>query len=107
MLYNNFLRYIVEKYDQEYVSLSINSDDGGLLILADAFYPGWKATIDGRATPIYQADGYFRGVLVPGGQHQIEFEYEPESLKIGIALTLLGLFVLVVLLGFLTFRRVN
>jgi hypothetical protein len=98
---------LVEKYDQEYVSLSMNSDDGGLLILADAFYPGWKATIDGRGTPIYQVDGYFRGVLVPGGQHQIEFEYEPESLKIGMALTLLGLIVLAVLFGFMTFRRVK
>lgn len=50
---------------------------GGFLVLADQFYPGWKAYIDGRGAKIYRANGIMRGVIVPPGAHKIRFVYRP------------------------------
>jgi uncharacterized membrane protein YfhO len=43
------------------------------LVLTDSFYPTWKAHIDGKPTQIYLTDFSFRGVVVPSGDHHVEF----------------------------------
>jgi hypothetical protein len=93
-------RGVVEvlNYEQESVHISVTSEGGGLLVLTDAYYPGWRATVDGDQSTIYQTDGYFRGVLVPPGQHLVEYRFEPGSLTFGVAMTAFGLFFLLILL---------
>ena len=68
---------------------------GGLLVLADTYYPGWTATVDGRAQPILRANVMQRGVAVPPGAHRVVFEFRPESGRQGMLLTALGLVLLV------------
>jgi hypothetical protein len=62
----------------------------GYLVLDDLFYPGWKATVDGRGTPIRAADGAFRAVRVGAGRHRVEFSYAPGAIRVGGLLTLLA-----------------
>lgn len=69
----------------------------GLLVLADSFYPSWRATVDGVPAPILPTNHLFRGVPVPAGTHRVRFEYEPTALLWGACLTGLGLIALVVL----------
>lgn len=64
-----------------------------LLFLSDAYYPGWKAYVDGTAAPVYRADYAFRSTVVPAGEHTVEWRYEPESWKYGKLLSLVGLLV--------------
>jgi hypothetical protein len=59
----------------------------GLLVLADTDYPGWRASVEGRAAPILAAYGVFRGVVLPAGKHRVEFKYQPVSVFAGFALT--------------------
>jgi hypothetical protein len=61
----------------------------GWLLLADAWYPGWRATVDGRVAPIVAVDHALRGVALTAGEHRVEFEYVPFSLRLGLALSLL------------------
>jgi hypothetical protein len=65
----------------------------GFLFLADAYYPGWKAYVDGEEEKIYAADYLFRAVFLPRGEHRVEFRYDPLSFKIGLAASLLTLLV--------------
>jgi uncharacterized membrane protein YfhO len=58
-----------------------------MVILSDTFFPGWLASVDGRDTPIHEAYGFLRGVVVPGGLHTLEFRYRPRSVFLGAALT--------------------
>ena len=73
------------------------------LVLRDACYPGWTASItasDGAVSkaPIECTDVMFRAVSLPAGARSVEFTYEPTSLRIGAALSALGLLVWAALL---------
>lgn len=83
------------------------TDAPGMLVLTDAFYPGWKASIDGKATEIYRANFHFRAVLLPPGSHTVEFTYQPSAFYAGIALFALLLIGGAALLIFSRKRRKN
>jgi hypothetical protein len=62
----------------------------GMVILTDTWFPGWTASVDGRAAKIEKAYGAFRGVVVEAGDHTIEMTYRPWSVFVGAALTTLA-----------------
>ena len=74
-------------------------DKDRYLFIADTWYPGWKASVDGIDTTIYRADYVFRAVKVPAGAISIRLEYMPTSFVLGLLLTLAGI-IFCVILGF-------
>jgi hypothetical protein len=70
-----------------------------LLVLADAWYPGWQAFVDGRPAPLLRANYAFRAVPVPAGSHQVTFRYQPSHWVLALALMALGLLLLAATLG--------
>ena len=64
---------------------------GGLLILSEVYYPGWRAMVDGSATRLVRADYLLRAVCVPAGEHRVVLVYDPPLVKIGLAITGLAL----------------
>ena len=62
-----------------------------MLICIDAFYPGWRAYVDGVPARIYKVDGAFKGVIVPPGSHRVMFAFRPARVYAGIAVSLLTL----------------
>jgi len=68
----------------------------GWILLSDVWYPGWQAEIDGIPTKILKANYLFRGLPVPAGQHEIVFEYNPFSYRIGLVISLFAWVVLAV-----------
>jgi len=74
---------------------NVESSSPALFILSDILYPGWKARLDGEATPIYRTDGIFRGISVPAGSHRIEMRFAPASLMLGLGLAASALVILV------------
>jgi hypothetical protein len=71
----------------------------GLAAVGDAYYPGWRALVDGRGVPVQEVDGV-RAVRVDAGRHIVEFRYHPGSVYRGFALSMLG----VLLTGWLSVR---
>ncbi len=61
-----------------------------MLILADAWYPGWEATVDGAPAKVWEAYGAIRGVVVPAGVHKVDFRFRPRPVFVGLALFALG-----------------
>jgi len=71
------------------VTVSIGElKDYRILTFLDSAYPGWKAYLDGKETPILLADDAFKAVLVPPGTHEIRFTFRPKRLFAGLAVTL-------------------
>ncbi len=76
-----------------YVEIQTEAEAPRILVLADAFYPGWKAYVDGEAVPIFPANYAFRGTVVPAGRHEVRFEYRPVSFFGGLALSIAAMVV--------------
>jgi hypothetical protein len=76
----------------------------GFLLLADMYYPGWRADVDGVTTPIYRANMTLRGIALPKGQHTVRFTYEPASFFRGLWITLIALSVLLLWFGAAAYR---
>jgi hypothetical protein len=75
--------------EPERVAVRAEASHRALLVLADTWFPGWRATIDGRPAPIIRTDQLLRGVVLPAGAHTVEFTYVPWSWRIGWILSLL------------------
>lgn len=81
----------IVEYGLSTVTVSVETDQPGYLVLADAYYPGWHATVDGRPVPIHRANYAFRAVYVPAGQHIVRFSFEPFVWRVGLVLSGLSL----------------
>jgi hypothetical protein len=61
----------------DHVSFRVRTPNPALLILTDAYVPGWEASVNGSPRPIFAADNCFRGVAVPAGECEVTFSYRP------------------------------
>jgi uncharacterized membrane protein YfhO len=70
------------------VDLSVRAESPGLLVLNDAFAPGWTAEVDGRPAAIHRANYLVRGVWLEPGAHGVRFEYRTPGLRLGLVVAL-------------------
>jgi len=89
------------------ITIRAASDSGGYLVLADTYYPGWRALLDGRTVEVLRANATFRAVEFPAGDHTVEFRYEPDSARIGALISLVTLVILAVGLLLSPLRRLQ
>ncbi len=89
---DDFVRY--NEYSSQGSEIQVHTNYDGLLFVSDAFYPGWKVSIDGEPSKIYRADFSFRAVVIPKGDHTVVFDYEPKSFKQGIVIAVFSLIAL-------------
>jgi hypothetical protein len=66
------------------VEVEARADAEGLLVVADAFWPGWKATIDGDPVEVVRADYVLRAVRFPAGHHTLAMTYDPPEARAGL-----------------------
>jgi hypothetical protein len=71
------------------VEVKTSAQAPAVLVLAENYYPGWRAYLDGRAAPIMRVNYNQRGVRVPAGEHRVSFVYRPRSFYGGLLLTAL------------------
>jgi hypothetical protein len=69
------------------ITVSLDMQTPGLVVLADRWDAGWNAYLDGSPRPILQTNHALRGVVVPAGLRTLQFRYEPESLVWGARIT--------------------
>ncbi len=73
------------------VSVNVKMSAPGLLVLADRWDVGWRATLNGAPVPILRTNHAVRGVVVPAGISTVEFRYRPASFRIGLVVSVLAL----------------
>lgn len=88
----------ITSYQSQQVDIHVDTPAAGLLVLSDSFYPGWKATVDGQATPVYQVNHALRGVFVPFGAHEIQFRFRSKTLRTAVFIATLSLLATAVLI---------
>jgi hypothetical protein len=86
------------------VVISTDSEDGGVLVLADNYYPGWRAMIDEQPAELLRANYTMRAVKVPPGRHVVYFEFDPPILKLATYVSLASAAVIGLALVFMFLR---
>ena len=81
----------IARDEPDLMTLDVEAQVPGWLVVRDAYYPGWVARIDGVPTPISPADVMFRAIQILPGKHRVSFTYEPSSVRLGAILSGAGL----------------
>jgi hypothetical protein len=78
------------------LSIRTNAPSAQLLVVAESYHPGWKATVNGSPAQVFCINGDFMGCLVGPGTQSVMLQFQPASLRTGRLISYLGL-------GFLPF----
>lgn len=74
----------ISKYEPNYVRLDVDAPSAGVVVLKDAFYSGWRASVNDVEVPILRANGMVRAVMIDRpGKYVVEFCYLPSSFVYG------------------------
>jgi len=71
----------------------------GYLLQREAWYPGWRARVDGVETPVVRADVLYRAMALAPGDHDVEIYFESSSFQRGALVSGAGLLVVAMLLA--------
>lgn len=71
------------------ITIRTQSEQDGFLVLSEVYYPlRWSAFIDGEPVHVFQTNGVLQGVMVPSGEHKLEFVYDRSSFRLGLSISL-------------------
>jgi hypothetical protein len=79
------------RYTPNAVDIEVQSTSPGWLVLTDAWYPGWQATVNGTSAPVLIADYAYRAVSVPAGTHMVSMQFRPATWVWGRLVSLVSL----------------
>lgn len=72
------------------IELAVEAAAPAILVLSEPYFPGWRATVDGRPVALMPAFHVLSALSVPAGSHRIAVTYEPASYRIGLFLSCLS-----------------
>jgi len=87
-------------FQAQRVEFAVQAEASAVVVVAQSFYPAWKAEIDGRSVPMWRANHAFQAVIVPAGTSHVRLVYEDRALKLGAILSALTL-----LIGLVAWRK--
>ncbi len=96
-------------YKPNFLAYQSSNPYDGLAVFSEIYYPeGWIATIDGQETEIIEVNYTLRAILIPKGNHTIEFRFEPQVVKTGSKLALASSILMLLLIiggAYTNFRK--
>ena len=93
-----FIRMVDYKPNHLTYEYSAGSDQ--LAVFSEVYYPnGWTAYIDGEPAEHFRANFTLRAMLVPAGQHTVEFKFQPALFARGEGISLASSILLLLLVA--------
>ncbi len=93
-------------YRPDHLSYEYSSGKDMVAVFSEIWYDkGWKAYVDGEEIPHFRANYILRAAALPGGNHKLEFKFEPASYYTGEKISLLASILLIAGLGFAVFKE--
>ena len=67
-------------YHPNRLKYTYHGNEENLAVFSEIYYPkGWNAYLDGKKVPHFRVDYILRAMVLPPGEHSIEFRFEPKS----------------------------
>ncbi|SKB66605.1 YfhO family protein [Daejeonella lutea] len=96
---NGFIR--LTSYHPDLMTYEYSSGKDALAVFSEMYYKhGWNAYVDGQKVPYFRANYLLRAAQLPGGNHKLEFKFEPASYYTGEIISLIASILLVLALGY-------
>jgi hypothetical protein len=93
-------------YRPDHLVYEYSAPQDALAVFSEIYYDkGWKAFVDGEEIPYFRADYVLRAAQLPGGNHKLEFRFEPQSYYMGENISLVASILLVAAFGFAVWRE--
>jgi hypothetical protein len=103
---NGFIR--LTNYHPDHLTYEYSSGRDALAVFSEMWYEkGWNAYVDGEKIPYFRADYILRAAQLPGGNHKLEFKFEPTSYYTGETISLIASILLLLSLGYAIFLEVK
>ncbi len=83
-------RASVLTYEPDRLRVQTSTTSPGLLVLREAAYPAWQASVGDEPAPILTANALLRAIPVPAGEHTVELRHESATLQMGMVISLLA-----------------
>ncbi|TZF86285.1 YfhO family protein (plasmid) [Pedobacter sp. BS3] len=92
-------------YRPDHLTYEYSSGHDALAVFAEIWYDkGWNAYVDGEKIPHLRANYILRAAVLPGGNHKLEFKFEPASYYAGENISLAASILLIAGLGFAAYQ---
>lgn len=88
---------VLQSYDANRLVYECTSQQGGVVVFSDIYYPGWTCTVDDEDTPVGRVDYVLRAIRVPAGKHKIVMRFDPQSVHATEAIAYAALALLILL----------
>jgi hypothetical protein len=75
------------------IILDVDALRAAYLVTSEAYSPGWRARVNGRAVPIEITNAAFRGLAIAPGQHRVEMEFRPRILAVSASISLIAVLI--------------
>jgi len=90
---------ILTNYKANHLTYKSNTQKDELAVFSEIYYDkGWNAYLDGKLLPHFRANYILRAMIIPKGEHTIEFKFEPKSYNIGEKIGYAGSIILLIML---------
>ena len=81
----------LKSYKSNELIYSSRSQGENLAVFSEIYYPaGWKSYIDGKESNYFRTDYVLRGMIIPAGEHEIKFRFEPSSYITGNRISMIS-----------------
>ena len=103
---NGFIR--LTNYNPDHMTYEYSSGRDALAVFSEIWYDkGWNAYVDGEKIPYFRADYLLRAAQLPGGNHKLEFKFEPASYYTGETISLIASILLVLGLAYAIYSEIR
>ena len=94
---------VLNSYAPNALSYTVNSDKGGVVVFSEVYYPGWKATIDGKEASLGRVNYILRALNVSAGKHEVKLVFDPTSVHTTETIAYIAFGILVLLIAVVCF----
>lgn len=93
-------------YRPDHLIYEYSAPQSVLAVFSEIYYDkGWKAYVDGKEIPYMRANYVLRAAQLPGGNHKVEFKFEPASYYVGENISLVASLILLLMFGFAIWKQ--